>query len=105
ERAAGRQETENGAGPTQGPPRPRPSIQGGMRSCLSCYVGLRSAGSRGLFHDHELYTPVGYRRSFTSSSTPPATLGEQPASTDKSLNKHFCRTYRACPDRTRCRPV
>ena len=31
----------------------RPSIQGGMRSGLSCYVGLRSAGSRGLFHDHE----------------------------------------------------
>jgi len=24
-----------------------------MRSGLSCYVGLRSVGSRGLFHDHE----------------------------------------------------
>src|SRR5581483_2351426 len=29
------------------------AIQGGMRSGLPCYVGLRSAGSRGLFHDHE----------------------------------------------------
>src|SRR5581483_11853394 len=44
--------------------RGRPSIQGGMRSGLSCYVGLRSAGSRGLFHDHEWFYDLEHVKPF-----------------------------------------